>query len=94
MALDQKGIYLLVGVFTLLCAWVDAQAFLPEEDGTILSIGVPNTLSTACHEVLADICTDSCKESLQSFRSQEVEACGDKDYQIDGQLVPATYGVD
>jgi hypothetical protein len=37
---------------------------------------------------------DSCKESLQSFRSQEIEACGDEYYDVDGQFVPASYGVD
>ncbi|PLB53269.1 hypothetical protein P170DRAFT_404258 [Aspergillus steynii IBT 23096] len=111
--------YAFAGVFVLLCAWVDAQAFLAEEDGTVLSVGVPDTLSTACQtalnqttqcnstlsfvafdglfpssDVLAAICTDSCKESLQSFRSQEVEACGDEYYHVDGKLVPASYSVD
>ncbi|KAL4739532.1 hypothetical protein BDV11DRAFT_169947 [Aspergillus similis] len=45
-------------------------------------------------DVLATICMDSCKESLQSFRSQEIEACGDEYYDIVGQFVPASYGVD
>ncbi|KAL2807585.1 hypothetical protein BJX63DRAFT_436907 [Aspergillus granulosus] len=119
MALDRKGVYPFIGVFILLCAWVDAQAFLAEEDGTILSVGVPDTLSTACQtalnqttqcnstlsfiafdglfpssNVLAVICTDRCKESLESFRSQEVEACGDEYYHVDGQFVPASYMVD
>lgn len=48
MALVRKCVYPVVGVFILLCAWVDAQAFLAEEDGTKLSVGVPDTLSTAC----------------------------------------------
>ncbi|KAL4862171.1 hypothetical protein BDV12DRAFT_203289 [Aspergillus spectabilis] len=117
MPLDRKGVLPSVGVFILLCAWVDAQAFLAEEDGTVLPVRFPipsqlrATLSqtTQCNstlsfiafdgffpssDILAAICTDSYKESLQSFRSQEAEACGDEYCHVDGLFGPAGYCVD
>ncbi|KAL2854915.1 hypothetical protein BJY01DRAFT_257326 [Aspergillus pseudoustus] len=43
---------------------------------------------------LSEICTNNCFQSLQSFRTHQRQVCGEESYHLDGQLVPATYGVD
>lgn len=48
MAVNHIGWIFPPGLLLALCSWVDAQAFLAEVDGTVLTLGYPDSLSTAC----------------------------------------------
>ncbi|KAF7184584.1 hypothetical protein CNMCM7691_005768 [Aspergillus felis] len=48
MAAFSTGLPLLTGILFAFCSWTNAQAFLPDADGTVLTAGYPDSLSPGC----------------------------------------------
>jgi hypothetical protein len=48
MAAFTTGLPLLMGILVTFFSWTNAQAFLPDADGTVLTAGYPDSLSPGC----------------------------------------------
>jgi hypothetical protein len=46
MALDHSILFPWIGILIFWCAWIDAQAFSAEEDGTVLTVDYPVATAT------------------------------------------------